>query len=141
VPYDRFHTGYKKMDLAPDEIITRIRMPRRGPEWRESYRKVGTRKAQAIAKVCFAGAARLDGDRIADIRVAFGSVAPTVVRARAAEDAVRGRPIDESTVTSAVRALSSDITPIDDLRSTREYRLRVAQNLMARFLRDAPTPR
>ena len=134
VPYDRFHTGYKKMDLASDEIITRVHLPRRASGWRDGYRKVGTRKAQAIAKVCFAGAARLDGDRIADIRIAFGSVAPTVVRARAAEDAVRGQRADEPPIATAVQALSTDIAPIDDIRSTREYRLRVAGNLLRDYL-------
>jgi CO/xanthine dehydrogenase FAD-binding subunit len=136
VPYDRFHTGYKKMDLAADEIITRVHLPRRAAGWRDGYRKVGTRRAQAIAKVCFAGAARLDGDRIADIRIAFGSVAPTVVRARAAEGAVRGRRADEPAIATAVQALSTDIAPIDDIRSTRDYRLRVAGNLLRDYLRS-----
>src|SRR5688500_4417567 len=80
VRYDRFHTGYKTSVLAPDELIARIHLPR-GARWTVAYRKVGTRRAQAIAKVCFAAAARLDGGTVADVRIAFGSVAPTVVRA------------------------------------------------------------
>jgi len=78
VAYDRFHTGYKKMDLAPDELIVAIRVPRRDG-WIDHYRKVGARRAQAISKVCFAARARMDGARVADVRLAFGSVAPTVV--------------------------------------------------------------
>jgi CO/xanthine dehydrogenase FAD-binding subunit len=80
VAYAGFHTGYKKMLLRPDELLARIRLPRRRRPWIAYYRKVGTRRAQAISKVCFAGAARAEGGRIADVRIALGSVAPTVVR-------------------------------------------------------------
>src|SRR5262245_19626839 len=80
VPYDRFHTGYKSMDLAPGEIISHIHLPRRQPTWRQTYRKVGTRNAQAISKVCLAAAVDVDGNRVRDARVALGSVAPMVVR-------------------------------------------------------------
>ena len=94
VPYDRFHTGYKKMDLAADEIIRSITIPRGRRGWIESYRKVGTRKAQAISKICFAAAADLDGGVVRDVRLALGSVAPTVVRCAHAEAALRGRTLD-----------------------------------------------
>src|SRR5712664_4028451 len=80
VPYRTFHTAYKQMILRADELVARIRLPRRGERWVQYYRKVGTRKAQAISKVCFAAAARLEGGRIAEARIAVGSVAPTVVR-------------------------------------------------------------
>src|SRR5437879_11385291 len=60
VAYRSFHTGYKQMDLNPDELVARIRIPRRPERWRQYYRKVGTRKAQAISKVCFAAAARVE---------------------------------------------------------------------------------
>jgi CO/xanthine dehydrogenase FAD-binding subunit len=94
VPYERFHSGYKVMDLAPDEIIHRIILPRRHAPWRQVYRKIGTRRAQAISKVCFAAAVDLDGSRVRDVRVALGSVAPTVVRCVHAETALRGRALD-----------------------------------------------
>lgn len=133
VPYERFHTGYKTSVLGPGEIIARIHLPRR-PGWKATYRKVGTRRAQAIAKVCFAAAARMDGDTIRDIRVAFGSVAPTVVRAKAAEGAVRDREADAHTIAKALDALDSDISPIDDIRSTETYRMFVSRRLLAEFL-------
>jgi CO/xanthine dehydrogenase FAD-binding subunit len=60
VPYTKFHTAYKQMILAPGEIISRIRLPRR-TGWRDYYRKVGTRRAQAISKVCFAGSISMSG--------------------------------------------------------------------------------
>jgi CO/xanthine dehydrogenase FAD-binding subunit len=134
VTYATFHTGYKQMDLAPDEIISAVCLPRGRRGWREVYRKVGTRRAQAISKVCFAAAARMDEGRVTDARIAFGSVAPTVVRCRHVETALSGRaPVEGSA--GALAALARDISPIDDVRSTAAYRLRVAQNLLADFLR------
>jgi CO/xanthine dehydrogenase FAD-binding subunit len=108
IPYSQFHTGYKQMNLAPGELLTRIRLPRRFAGWRHFYRKVGTRRAQAISKVCFAGV-----KSGATIRIALGSVAPIPLLLNGAE---------------------LHITPIDDVRSTARYRLRVAQNLLDEFL-------
>ena len=136
VRYDSFHLGYKKMDLAPDELIARIRLPKRGSGWREHYRKVGTRKAQAISKVCLASAVKLDtpDGPVSDVRIAFGSVAPTVVRAKAAEAAIRGHRLTPAVIDAAIQALARDITPIDDVRSTARYRLSVAQRLLRQWL-------
>lgn len=134
VPYRTFHTAYKQMALAPGEIIARIRLPRRN-HWRDYYRKVGTRRAQAISKVCFAGSVSMDGSTVRDLRIALGSVAPVVVRAVQTESALRGHTLDENAIAAAERALRSEIKPIDDLRSTAEYRLRVAVNLLREFLR------
>ena len=134
VPYDRFHTGYKKMDLAPDELITAIHLPRRSGSRRHFYRKVGTRRAQAISKVCIAGAIEIEHGAITYARLALASVAPTVVRARHAEAAITGKPLDRETVKAARTAVSSDISPIDDLRSTARYRATVAANLLEELL-------
>jgi CO/xanthine dehydrogenase FAD-binding subunit len=135
VAYDRFHRGYKQMDLAPDEIIAAIHLPRGRSGWIEHYRKVGTRLAQAISKVCFAAAVRLEADRIAEVRVALGSVAPTVVRCRQVESVLTGRASPERAAL-AVDALAKDIAPIDDVRSTAAYRLTVTRNLLRAFLQD-----
>jgi len=134
VPYHSFHTGYKKMLLAADELLRRIRLPRRAQLWRQYYRKVGTRKAQAISKVCFAGAARIESGSIRDVRIALGSVAPIVLRAAETEDALRGRAMNSATIATATETLAREIAPIDDIRSTARYRLRVAQNLLEEFL-------
>src|SRR6266550_2241999 len=80
MPYDGFHTGYKQTIMQPDELLARIRLPRLRPDLTHYYRKVGTRKAQAISKVCFAGVARTNADQIADVRIALGSVAPIPIR-------------------------------------------------------------
>jgi CO/xanthine dehydrogenase FAD-binding subunit len=132
--YHGFHTGYKKMQLAPDELVRAIRLPRRAQEWRQYYRKVGTRKAQAISKVCFAGAALVENGAIRDIRIALGSVAPIVMRAVKTEEALRGCAANPSVTAMARGALAREIAPIDDIRSTARYRLRVAQNLLEEFL-------
>ncbi len=134
VPYTGFHLGYKKMDLREDELVQAIRIPRAISGWRHQYRKVGTRKAQAISKVCFAAAALMDGDKIKDVRFAMGSVAPMVVRCSHAEAALRGGPVSTATIKNAKAALSRDITPIDDIRSTFRYRQMVAENLLEDFL-------
>lgn len=134
VPYAGFHTGYKEMDLRSGEIIARIRLPRGRVGWREHYRKVGTRRAQAISKVCLAAAVRLDGGVVADARIALGSVAPAVVRCRQAEVAAIGQA-PAAAASRVAEALARDIAPIDDVRSTAAYRLRVAQNLVEDFLR------
>jgi CO/xanthine dehydrogenase FAD-binding subunit len=134
VPYAAFHAGYKKMDMAPDELIAAVRLPRGRPSRAEEYRKVGARRAQAISKVCLAAAARMEDGRIADIRLAFGSVAPTVVRASRAEAAAQAGELTPAIIDAAVAALAADLAPIDDVRSTARYRARVAANLLRDFL-------
>lgn len=123
VPMTEFYTGYRASVMRPDELITAVEVLRvEGHQW---FRKVGTRAALAISKVVVAGVR--DGPRAA--RFAIGSVAPTVVRARKAEGVLaKGGKLEE-----AVRALQAEITPIDDLRSTAEYRTAVAGNLLRRF--------
>jgi CO/xanthine dehydrogenase FAD-binding subunit len=133
IPYARFHTGYKQMDMAPDEIISRIRLPRSGKQWKQYYRKVGTRKAQAISKVCFAGAAEIGDGKIRDIRVALGSVAPTVLRCLKTE-ALLLKSTGSSRIKDAQEQLAAEMSPVDDFRSNAQYRTRVAQNLLAEFL-------
>jgi CO/xanthine dehydrogenase FAD-binding subunit len=134
IPFHGFQTGYKKMQLAQDELLRAIRMPRRAAKWRQYYRKVGTRKAQAISKVCFAGAARMENNVIRDVRIALGSVAPIVLRAVKTEDSLRGCSITPATITEAKETLMREIAPIDDIRSTARYRLRVTHNLLEEFL-------
>jgi CO/xanthine dehydrogenase FAD-binding subunit len=134
IPYHRFHSGYKQMDLQPSELIRRIRMPRNKHAWKQYFRKVGTRRAQAISKICLAAAARVEAGKIADVRIVLGSVAPTVVRATRAEERLRGRQPDAETVKATQDALASEIAPIDDFRSTSRYRRAVARNLLAEFI-------
>ena len=133
VPYHGFWKGYKKVAMGEDELIRAIRMPRNKGFSKQFYRKVGTRRAQAISKVCFAGVARVDAGRIADVRIALGSVAPTVLRATETEKILRDEKPALATLRAAQETLAREIAPIDDIRSTARYRLRVAQNLLEEF--------
>ena len=137
LPYQGFHTGYKQMHIAPDELLSRIRLPRNTAGLTHYYRKVGTRKAQAISKVCFAAVGRTNNEQIAETRIAVGSVAPVVVRCVETENALKGRKPDPETIRLACASLSKEISPIDDIRSTANYRLQVAKNLLTDFLSSA----
>jgi CO/xanthine dehydrogenase FAD-binding subunit len=130
VSFTDFYTGYRRTVRRPDELIVAFEIPRvDGRQW---FRKVGTRAAQAISKVVMAGIVARRGRADRAVRIALGSVAPTVVRARATEAAIAaGASID-----TAQQTLVAEISPIDDIRSDAEYRRRVAANLLARMLSD-----
>lgn len=134
VPYRGFHTGYKQSVMRSDEIIKAIRIKRPGSDWVQWTRKVGTRKAQAISKVCIAAMAMLDGDVIADCRLAYASVGPVPFRCAMTENLLRGRKTDAATRAVARTELLREIKPIDDIRSTGEYRAQVSANLLDQFL-------
>jgi CO/xanthine dehydrogenase FAD-binding subunit len=125
VPFNAFYTGYRETVRRPDELIIRFEIPRLHA--RQYFRKVGTRAAQAISKVVIAAS---DGR---EPRIALGSVGPTVIRATRTEAALR----DGASLADAQRTLAAEIAPIDDIRSTAEYRRRVAANLLAQFWNDA----
>jgi CO/xanthine dehydrogenase FAD-binding subunit len=139
VPYHTFHIGYKQTIMRPEELLARIRLPRARKGSTQYYRKVGTRKAQAISKVCFAATALITEGVIAEVRIALGSVAPVPLRCIKTEDALQGLKIDEALIAKAKAEFTQEIVPIDDIRSTRNYRLRVSLNLLEDFLRkNAP---
>jgi CO/xanthine dehydrogenase FAD-binding subunit len=138
VPYHGFWSGYKQIGLRSGELIRRIRLDRGKNGWTQYYRKVGTRRAQAISKVCFAAAARIDSGRIADVRIALGSVAPTVFRAVETERILRGEAPTPMLLRAAQETLAREIAPIDDMRSTARYRHRIAMNLLAEFCEALP---
>jgi CO/xanthine dehydrogenase FAD-binding subunit len=134
LPYQGFHTGYKQMIMRADELLTRIRLPRVSAPVHHYYRKVGTRKAQAISKVCFAATARILETNVQDIRIVLGSVAPVPLRCVKTEASLRGASLDRSSIEHARTELASEIVPIDDIRSTKDYRLKVSLNLLEDFL-------
>src|SRR5260370_19848837 len=109
LPYKGFHTGYKQMQKREDELLTRIRLPRTTQPLKHYYRKVGTRKAQAISKVCFAAVACTDGKKIDELRIALGSVAPVPLRCIRTEDVLRGKEIDQSVIAYGKEALAREI--------------------------------
>ena len=121
IPFAAFYTGYRATVMRADELIVAVEIPRvAGTQW---FRKVGTRAAQAISKVVVAAV------RSPSSRIAVGSVAPTVIRLAGTERALAsGAELD-----AAMAALRKEVRPIDDLRSTAEYRQRVTENLVRRF--------
>jgi CO/xanthine dehydrogenase FAD-binding subunit len=126
VPFESFYTGYRASVRRPDELITAIDVP--AVDGRQWWRKVGTRRAQAISKVMIAGV-RGESNGGAEVRIAFGSVGPTVVLAKKAASILQ----HGGSVPDAQAALLTEIAPIDDIRSTREYRARIAANLLQEF--------
>jgi CO/xanthine dehydrogenase FAD-binding subunit len=138
VPYQGFHTGYKEMIIRPEELLSRIRVKRSGKPRDQYYRKVGTRKAQAISKVCFAAIAQIEGKHFEEVRIALGSVAPVPLRCLRTEAVLQGQSLDPFLIQKAVEELSRELTPIDDVRSTKSYRLQVSLNLLRDFLSRLP---
>jgi CO/xanthine dehydrogenase FAD-binding subunit len=121
VRFTDFYTGYRTSVRAADELIIAVEIP--AVEGRQYWRKVGTRRAQAISKVMCAAV------RGPEVRVALGSVGPTVVRLRETESVLtRGGSLED-----AQAVLRREIAPIDDVRSTAAYRREVSANLLADF--------
>ncbi len=133
-PYADFLSGYRKVDLKQDELLVAIHLPQPHTDARQYWRKVGTRRAQSISKVMVAAVAHLENGVIANARLAIGAVADRTVRALVAEKAITGKAPGEETAKAAREALRAELSPIDDLRSTAEYRLDVAENMVARFI-------
>jgi xanthine dehydrogenase small subunit len=130
-----FFTGYRRTARRDDELVLRVRIPLGDRLVR--FRKVGTRRAQAISKVVMALAFRTDADgRWRDVRLALGSVAATPIRARATEAVLEGAPPDAATADRASATLEAEIQPIDDVRSTADYRRTVAGRVLHRLTRD-----
>jgi CO/xanthine dehydrogenase FAD-binding subunit len=133
--YDRFHLGYKKTALAPDELIYALHLQKSFAGAISFVRKVGTRNAQAISKICVAATARLQGGIVNDLRIGMGSVAPIPLRLAHTERALIGQPLNGAAIAEARQAILQEIAPIDDIRSTAEYRRLVAANLLEEMLR------
>lgn len=132
VPYSQFHLGYKSMALQKGELITSIRLPR--VQFSSQYgRKVGTRKAMAISKVSFAATSKSGV-----FRLAVGSVAPMPIRCPNTENFLASQKITPAAIAEAKAVIAQEISPISDIRSTRDYRLAVTENLLAEFLESLP---
>jgi xanthine dehydrogenase small subunit len=138
VPAAEFFPAYRQTALEPDELILRVRIPL--PAGRETrFRKVGTRRAQAISKVVIAVSWRSHGLSAgwSDVRVALGSVAATPIRAVGAEAILEGARPSPEVADAAAAALAAELHPIDDIRSTADYRRAVAARILHRIVRDA----
>jgi xanthine dehydrogenase small subunit len=133
MPLDRFFLGYRRTALRRGEIIARLHIPRATAARRFAAYKVSKRFDQDIAAVCAAFSLRLDGDRVRDIRIAYGGMAATPKRAAACERALSGRAWTAETIEDAAQALETDFRPISDVRASGAYRMLVARNLVRKF--------
>ncbi len=131
--YSEFHTGYRETAVQPGEIIGRIRLPRPRPDTVQLFRKVGTRKAHAISKIVVALVSRVEDGKIAEYRLAAGSVAPIPVRFPSVEETVVGRVADGETADLAGRLAAEAVEPIDDVRSTAAYRRFALERVVRRL--------
>ncbi len=137
VPYAQFHLAYKTVGMRTDELITSISLPRGPRDLRQYARKVGTRKAQAISKVCFAGVGEGGNGSLRRVRIAVGSVAPIPLRCFMTEGVLEGRVLTADVIAEAKQMLCQEIRPITDVRSTSQYRTQVTVNLLGEFLESA----
>ena len=135
LPIDAVITGPKQTAIASHEMIREIIIPKRHFNVTK-WVKVGTRKADAISKVSFCGAAQVEAGLIKELRLALGSVSPTVIRARDLEATINGCALSDLKSQTAVllKAYSDRIHPIDDQRSNKRYRHQVALNLIEDFM-------
>jgi len=134
-----FLTGPGQTALKENEILLRIEVPLLPEEGRLYYRKVGTRKANALSKLSCSGYAELDEGKVLDFRFALGAVAPTVIRLPEAESLVRGTMLKELDTGAVCEAAEKRIRPIDDQRSSAAYRRRIAVNSLLEFLEQLKT--
>jgi CO/xanthine dehydrogenase FAD-binding subunit len=134
---EEFFKGPGRTDRRKEEILKEIIVPLK--EWSvKKYRKVGTRAANALTKCSITAAAEIKGGRIDDISIAFGAVGPVIVRDKSLEQNLKGLKTDEmkGKIPSILKDYSAIIVPIDDQRSTAEYRKQVCLNLLKSFLEE-----
>ena len=139
LPIAEFLTGPGQTALKEHEILLRIEVPLLSEEGRLYYRKVGTRKANALSKLSSAGYAELHKGKVLDFRFALGAVAPTVIRLPEAESLVQGALLKEIDSRAVCEAADTRIRPIDDQRSNAAYRRKIALNSLMEFIEQLKT--
>ena len=138
--YKYFHQAYKQADLRPNEIIMAVRLKRNQGMTHDYYRKVGTRSAQAISKVCMAAAASVNRHgKIEWVHLGLGSVGPFPLPSIRTEHFLFQKELSPELIKEARKSLLAEITPIDDIRSDAVYRREVAGNLLTEFLDSLKT--
>ncbi|MFA7032528.1 MAG: FAD binding domain-containing protein [Bacilli bacterium] len=135
MPINDFIYGVRRIHREPDELITAVVIPCHDFTFTK-WKKVGSRKAETISKITFAGAYTIKNKIITDLRLAFGSVSITVVRRLELEAKYVGLSVDElqSKIPDIIEDYGKFITPISDQRSTKDYRYKVAINIAKDFL-------
>lgn len=134
--FDEFYQGLRHTAMRPDEMLTKIRFRAMDTEQRGIFIKLGLRQAQAISVVNIAVLLRFEGATVSDAVFTYGSVAPTILKADALSDAIRGKSLDDETIRHIAKLASTIPTPIDDVRAPATYRTEMVKVLTARALRQ-----
>ena len=134
MPLSEFFIGPGRTCRAPDELLTAVQIPVPGPGHVASFHKLGTRPALDISTISIGIAGNFKDRRLSDVRVAFGAVAPTPVRALRTEQALEGQQLDEATIERAASIAGDEVTPIDDVRASAWYRKEMIHNITRRML-------
>ena len=136
VVLSKFYLGYKKLDLELDEIVTAIKIPRLLTKQGLRLYKVSMRKDLDISAVTFAGVIEIENKKIKALRLALGGVAATVVRLDSLEKKYIGADFSETTFKSMVTELPTLVSPLSDLRASKEYRMKLCQNYFMKFFHE-----
>ena len=134
VPLTEFYTGVRKNVMNSDEMLVEISFPVLKPDQKGSFYKLGLRKAQAISLVNCAIILTFDSSKISEAVITLGSVAPVIVHAADAEEFLKGEMLDEETIENASKLAQLACKPIDDIRSSHEYRLEMVRVCVKRVL-------
>ncbi len=136
LPIEQVVLGVRRTALEPAELITHVSFDLPGPGWQGAFQKLGLRRAMAISVVSAAALLHIEDGAVKEARLALGAVAPTVIRVPEAEAALAGKALDEQTIEQAARLAGAAARPIDDVRSSADYRKRVVAGLVRRTLRE-----
>jgi xanthine dehydrogenase small subunit len=136
LPIGEFVTGYRRTALRPDELVVRVRIPLPAAGEVVRFYKVSRRRDLDISTFGCAIRLRRDGDTVADVRIALGGVAATVVRATEAESHLTGGPFTLHRMEEAGRLAAAAVTPLTDVRGSAEYRSLLVRNALTRFWHD-----
>ncbi len=136
VPLADFITGPGATLLETTELLSAVVIPLQPPGMRFSFCKPGSRPAMICSHASAAMGLQLEGDRAVDIRLGFGALAPKPIRAPLTEAALRGKTLDEETITRAAEAAREEVSPITDVRGSEVYRRELAVSLVRRLIRE-----
>ena len=136
VPVHQFYKGYKKLDLAPDELLTRVRTPLPAAGEKLRLYKISRRRDLDISTFTAAVLMATEGELITRVRLAFGGVGPTVLRLRRTEEFLTGQPLSEDVMLAAGEIARTEITPISDVRGSADYRFKLAENILMKFYHE-----
>jgi xanthine dehydrogenase small subunit len=128
-----FFIEYSKQDLSPGEFVQAVDITAPDDPMDLRCYKISKRFDQDISAIMAAINIRLRSEKIVEVRIAFGGMAATPKRAKAAEAAVKGKPFAEAAFKAAMDALDQDFAPIDDHRASAAYRMKTAKNLILKY--------